>query len=188
MKAIPTKYRGYQMRSRLEARWAAFFDQIGWQWEYEPYDLNGWIPDFLIYGQSPLLVEVKPAQSCGELTTLIERAHHRPEAVLLVGVSPFLDGAYAGVLGEPEDRDPSRAPSPHFAPAFWAQAYGRGPIGVYRPEKSRVLRPCGYDFSVGKIASDDQYDALSLCVWQDNPEPDAAWAAACNDTQWRRPA
>lgn len=46
--AIPTVYRKRQMRSRLEARWAAFFDLMKWSWEYEPLDLNGWIPDFVV--------------------------------------------------------------------------------------------------------------------------------------------
>jgi hypothetical protein len=49
------------MRSRLEARWAAFFDLVGWKWEYEPFDLEGWIPDFKVSGpKGSLLVEVKP--------------------------------------------------------------------------------------------------------------------------------
>jgi hypothetical protein len=45
---IPTIYKGVQFRSRLEAKWAAFFDLLGWRWHYEPLDLDGWIPDFLI--------------------------------------------------------------------------------------------------------------------------------------------
>jgi hypothetical protein len=36
MKAIKTKYGGYTFRSRLEARWAAFFDAFGLKWTYEP--------------------------------------------------------------------------------------------------------------------------------------------------------
>jgi hypothetical protein len=36
------------MRSRAEARWAAFFDEWDWKWQYEPLDLDGYIPDFLI--------------------------------------------------------------------------------------------------------------------------------------------
>ena len=61
IKAIPTKYAGVQFRSRLEARWAAFFDLCGWVWEYEPFDLDGWIPDFKIEGDDgSLLVEIKP--------------------------------------------------------------------------------------------------------------------------------
>jgi hypothetical protein len=45
-KPHPTKYVGVQFRSRLEARWAAFFDLANWQWSYEPIDLEGWTPDF----------------------------------------------------------------------------------------------------------------------------------------------
>lgn len=36
MKAIETRYRGHRFRSRLEARWAVFFDAAGVTWEYEP--------------------------------------------------------------------------------------------------------------------------------------------------------
>lgn len=61
--AIPTiGPRGIQFRSRLEARWAYFFDMLKWDWEYEPIDLKGYIPDFIISfpkQSSKLLVEVK---------------------------------------------------------------------------------------------------------------------------------
>ena len=54
MKPIQTEYKGYLFRSRLEARWAVFFDACGVDWEYEPegYDLgNGihYLPDFLLH-------------------------------------------------------------------------------------------------------------------------------------------
>lgn len=54
MKVIETKYKGYKFRSRLEARWAVFFDACGVKWEYEPegFDLgNGvyYLPDFLLH-------------------------------------------------------------------------------------------------------------------------------------------
>ncbi len=58
--AIPTKYSGVQFRSRLEARWAAFFDLLGWTWAYEPIDLDGYIPDFILTADRRL-IEVKPA-------------------------------------------------------------------------------------------------------------------------------
>lgn len=35
LQAIETRYKGYRFRSRLEARWAVFFDTLGVQWEYE---------------------------------------------------------------------------------------------------------------------------------------------------------
>ncbi len=41
--AIPTNYKGLLFRSRLEAQWAHFFDDLDWPWEYEPFDLNGYI-------------------------------------------------------------------------------------------------------------------------------------------------
>ena len=76
MKAIETEYNGHRFRSRLEARWAVFFDACGVKWEYEPegFDLyNGdhYLPDFelkfvLTYSDdrpgnscSPLWAEVK---------------------------------------------------------------------------------------------------------------------------------
>jgi len=71
IKAIPTKYNGVNFRSRLEARWAAFFDLVNWKWQYEPLDLDGWIPDFLVefpcshsecYGSHKLFVEIKPIE------------------------------------------------------------------------------------------------------------------------------
>lgn len=51
LKPIETKYKGYRFRSRLEARWAVFFDALGIAWEYEKegFDLGeaGWyLPDF----------------------------------------------------------------------------------------------------------------------------------------------
>jgi hypothetical protein len=57
---IPTVHKGRRFRSRLEARWASFFDLMGWPYEYEPFELKGWIPDFLLTGNEPVLVEVKP--------------------------------------------------------------------------------------------------------------------------------
>ena len=35
IKAIETMYKGYRFRSRLEARWAVFFDTLDIPWKYE---------------------------------------------------------------------------------------------------------------------------------------------------------
>lgn len=53
MKAIETVYNGYRFRSRLEARWAVFFDALGieYQYELEGFELgNGikYLPDFRV--------------------------------------------------------------------------------------------------------------------------------------------
>jgi hypothetical protein len=75
MNAIPTQYKGINFRSRLEAKWAKMFDLLGWRWEYEPFDLNGYIPDFMIFqGQKQILVEIKPDASFVELANSTQKA------------------------------------------------------------------------------------------------------------------
>ena len=50
LRAIPTYYDGHHFRSRLEARWALFFNFIGIPWEFEPQGFAvgdaGFLPDF----------------------------------------------------------------------------------------------------------------------------------------------
>jgi hypothetical protein len=49
---IETRYAGHRFRSRLEARWAVFFDALGVTWEYEPQgyligeERRPYLPDF----------------------------------------------------------------------------------------------------------------------------------------------
>jgi len=66
MKAIETRYNGYRFRSRLEARWAVFFDVMGWKYLYEPegFDLNGiwYLPDFYLPADDTWF-EVKPSEN-----------------------------------------------------------------------------------------------------------------------------
>jgi hypothetical protein len=64
IKAIETVYNGYRFRSRLEARWAVFFDTLSIRYEYEKegYDLGDglwYLPDFWLPDYE-LFVEVKP--------------------------------------------------------------------------------------------------------------------------------
>lgn len=62
MNAIETEYKGYLFRSRLEARWAVFFDAAGIEWKYESegYEVGGhrYLPDFWLPG-CEVFVEVK---------------------------------------------------------------------------------------------------------------------------------
>lgn len=53
IKAIETYYNGYRFRSRLEARWAVFFDEAGIRYQYEPegFELSDgtyYLPDFYL--------------------------------------------------------------------------------------------------------------------------------------------
>ena len=86
IKAHKTFYKDVMFRSRLEARWAAFFDLAGWQWEYEPIDLVGWSPDFKIDipcrescgGKHTALIEIKPYYDMNEF-------YHHPVAYYKYG-------------------------------------------------------------------------------------------------------
>ena len=62
--AIPTTYKGTTFRSRTEARWAVFFDELGVGWDYEPegYELGEgkrYLPDFWLPDLESFF-EVKP--------------------------------------------------------------------------------------------------------------------------------
>lgn len=63
IKPIETVYNGYRFRSRLEARWAVFFDAMGLAYEYERegFDLHGewYLPDFWLR-DLVAWVEIKP--------------------------------------------------------------------------------------------------------------------------------
>lgn len=63
IKAIETEYKGFRFRSRLEARWAVFFDALGIEYLYEPegYKLSdgtAYLPDFYL-PESDTFFEVK---------------------------------------------------------------------------------------------------------------------------------
>lgn len=65
--AIPTRWNGRNYRSRLEARWAIVMTVLGWEHEYEPMDLGGCIPDFVVTNfRHPTIIEAKPAFSAHE--------------------------------------------------------------------------------------------------------------------------
>lgn len=53
IRPIETIYNGYKFRSRLEARWAVFFDALGVKYEYEPEGFllpsgKRYLPDFRV--------------------------------------------------------------------------------------------------------------------------------------------
>lgn len=82
IKAIETVYAGYRFRSRLEARWAVFFDALNIRYEYEKegFDLGDgmrYLPDFWlpeqrcwieIKGQAPTEEEQDKAARLNEAT------------------------------------------------------------------------------------------------------------------------
>lgn len=76
-RAIPTRYKGYHFRSRLEARWAVFFDEldIPWKYEIEGYMVGdegeevAYLPDFYLPA-TDTWVEVKGDPAKLDLTLM----------------------------------------------------------------------------------------------------------------------
>jgi hypothetical protein len=108
----PTEYKGCVYRSRLEATWANFFDLMNWNFQYEPFDLNGWVPDFILIGKKrTTLVEIKPYCSYDEfkenkITNKIDSAMAGDgREVLLLGctiqkATDWIDATCFGWIGE----------------------------------------------------------------------------------------
>lgn len=69
LKAIETEHNGILYRSRLEARWAVFFDSLGIRFEYEKegFDLDGiwYLPDFWLPEQR-YWVEIKGSKPAAD--------------------------------------------------------------------------------------------------------------------------
>lgn len=89
MKPIQTRYGNCYFRSRLEARWAAFFDSINihWNYEHEGYELDDgtqYLPDFflpLFCSGRGVYVEVKPLG--GDFEKAYAFAMESPSRILL---------------------------------------------------------------------------------------------------------
>jgi len=78
-------------RSRLEARWAVFFNEMTLAWEYEKHRFSRYTPDFYL----PLFdvfLEVKPLWNVAD----VERAKKAPRCYVLAGDigTPTLYGTY----------------------------------------------------------------------------------------------
>lgn len=104
--SVDTEYDGYKFRSRLEARWAVFFNNLGIDYRYEPqgFELpsgDWYLPDFYLPEVSTrsvekegMWIEVKPFEpDCtwneGEFKKLAELAEvtNEPGAMLVGEVS-----------------------------------------------------------------------------------------------------
>ncbi|WP_370308002.1 hypothetical protein [Sinimarinibacterium flocculans] len=116
IRAKETRYAGYRFRSRLEARWAVFFEHLRLAWEYEAEgfkisEQHSYLPDFLLRddGKFPdIWVEVKPqvAMKPKERKRYFEAAQKLTDSAENVGylvvkgdpleADAFLFGAFAG--------------------------------------------------------------------------------------------
>ncbi len=148
--AIETRYAGCRFRSRIEARWAVFFDTLGWDWEYERQSyrlgsLGGYLPDFWLSSCGDgieLWVEVKGAEPLPEALEKMAALVHltNTTGVVLHGDIPRVD---RGGWRQFEDLRSWYYLFPHKWRGFHGEPYGQAGGRSYSRVKWRACFDCG---------------------------------------------
>lgn len=138
IKPIETTYKGYKFRSRLEARWAVFFDSLGVKWEYEKegYEVKGewYLPDFWL-PDDQFFIEIKgELPSHNYLRILRNLADGSGKAVLLCIGLPSQNPIY---LMAQESNESGGGTYDIYA-YIWAANFGRIQLVSY--DDSRLTR------------------------------------------------
>lgn len=148
---IATRYAETIFRSRLEARWAAFFDLLEWKWTYEPFDGSGYIPDFLIKGGRPFVVETRPAVTCGEYEgagkSISIPWELFPRERVVLGVDPLPDFSQDTFEGRYEHAGglmQSDWNRPLWLPVIWFWCAMCDGIRLHDPDGDFRFMPCGH--------------------------------------------
>lgn len=189
IQAIATTYRQYEFRSRLEAKWAAFFDLCKWPWSYEPVDLNGWIPDFAV-GERPTLVEVKPffrEEEFSEAKSKIFQSGHKSDVILLGNDPTWIASAITSYseapvfgwhlwyLGQHEGQEMWQTQDLHFGITEGNDRPGLCPLDgswvnqIWIPPKN---------------AEANKWSRVNLRYADQERELVERWATACNISKW----
>lgn len=171
IQAIPTSYDGHKFRSRLEARWALFFNLIGIPWEYEREAFSlvvndkptGYTPDFWLPAQQTWF-EVKPeAGSFDEdgLTLILKKsfAFARQSQSLHVAFGAPRDGwIWRCEVDRPNDED---------CLVSWARCAKCHRFVLNNDDLQKVL-PCGHwDGRVGhRMTEGALSDATAHRFWE----------------------
>lgn len=166
IKPIETVYKGYRLRSRLEARWAVFYDALKIEWQYEPegFDLGeaGWyLPDFYL-PQLRCWIEIKP-----------EMPKYNPHDSAVIKADAFsklINAPLFLFFGNIPYPDPSKAPesdrdSSHLFFAggwdsyyWWCRCNNCGQLGIeFEGRSARLSCNC-----YGDSDKERNYDAPEL--------------------------
>jgi hypothetical protein len=177
IKAIETEYNGYRFRSRLEARWAVFFDTLGieYQYEKEGFDLNGmwYLPDFWLPKQD-CFIEIKGAiPTCEELGKAFLLSWHSGKYVHMIW----------GDVKEPSDDKTNAMFTLGDYQLVQGSKGGEGPY-TYLKEKleEKGLNPfknkmrCIHEITVGFREAMEMPDDVGISLWTG-----CNWWTACID-------
>ena len=92
----PTVYRGITFRSRLESRWAVYFDTLRLKWSYEPYPIklsggHTYTPDFLVMGavKHKGLWEVKPSLPTDDVYETLKQVSRKEKTNVFLAYGSF---------------------------------------------------------------------------------------------------
>jgi hypothetical protein len=152
IKAIETIYRGYRFRSRVEARWAVFFDAVGLPFEYEKEgfkleDGTRYLPDFWLPSMK-MWVEIKSELNFIECettglfassTSRDEKLYVYPELVLMKRFRDCQAWPVACIVGQPGhhsiwffawDMSSSSAGDYQSSDAIWCVSNGHVTLNV----------------------------------------------------------
>lgn len=146
VKAIQTVYKSYKFRSRLEARWAVFFDalELDWTYEAEGYvlpDGSYYLPDFEILSAGrKYLVEIKSGvPSADEFHKGKLLAHGLNIPIFFLSKLPDpRGGRWKG------DTWPTIDDAYLFIPATYDENYLYGLFGYYKQNLPDFLRANGF--------------------------------------------
>lgn len=160
LKAIETQYNGYRFRSRLEARWAVFFDKAGIKYQYEPegFEVEGYdgevyryLPDFYL-PEIGIYAEVKPSADMllndeDKIAFMIDWEGPLSDGLLILGQIPNVS-----ITGMPKQHE-TLARVPVFPLLSW--------------EKGIKLDYA--TFAKGKVIKSDTYGYIQPNSWADAP-------------------
>jgi len=181
IKAIETRYKGYRFRSRLEARWAVFFDALGVEWEYEKegYDLGEagmYLPSFWL-PEKEVFFEVKGDYPSDAMLAKIESLSSQLSKGILVPIGTIEKHRwlkYSVEISPVFIEVPQRTPRSFVESSFCHDNpyFEDGELGVHCPV-------CGFDFvHFGTPSFHDGHDdgkawrgrgdAIKLPMWCEN--------------------
>ena len=94
------RFQNNEFDSFHEATCAALFNKYGWRWEQPKYPLGGWLPDFILKGDTTVYVECKGALKWEDVPHFSE----------MVRYEDAIDGTSSEVLLIPESPRQVRNP------------------------------------------------------------------------------
>ena len=197
LRAIETRYKGCRFRSRLEARWAVFFDSLEMPWVYEKegFDLGDgvwylpdfWLPKeecwFEVKGEYPLMPDLDKAYRLAvqsKQNVFVQYGNIGTPHVtkdVATRTAEILDGAVAMMFAYRQEGEPGAFLEPRMW--LWQESAADGSIGLWPyNELINGLSPMAKSFA-GAV-----YVGEGRC--HDSPRITAAFEAA-RSARFERP-